>query len=121
MTASRDDVWPTELRVTDAGRQLAVTFEDGARFDLAAEYLRVESPSAEVQGHSRAERQTVGGKRDVRIRSATPVGNYAVKLGFDDGHDSGLFTWRYLHELGSDHDARWRAYLAALAEKKLGR
>jgi DUF971 family protein len=115
------EVWPTELRVQDDGRVLGVTFEDGARFDLPAEYLRVESPSAEVQGHAPEERKTVGGKRDVRIRSATPVGNYAVKLGFDDGHASGLFTWHYLHELGTGYDAKWQAYLAALAAKKLAR
>ncbi|MDX7949880.1 DUF971 domain-containing protein [Lichenihabitans sp. Uapishka_5] len=119
--AETHDAWPTELRLKEAGRMLSVTFEDGLRFDLPAEYLRVESPSAEVQGHSAAERKTVGGKRNVRILAATPVGNYAVKLRFDDGHDSGLFTWRYLHELGTGQDATWNAYLVALADKKLSR
>ena len=121
MMAQTDEAWPTELRVTDEGRVLAVTFEEGTRFSLAAEYLRVESPSAEVQGHSAAERKTVAGKRAVRITAATPIGNYAVKLRFDDGHDSGLFTWRYLHELGTEHEAKWEAYLAALAAKGLSR
>lgn len=119
--AQSDEAWPTELRVSDQGRLLVVTFEDGSRYDLPAEYLRVESPSAEVQGHSAAERKTVGGKRNVRIAAATPVGNYAVKLRFDDGHDSGLFTWRYLHDLGAEFDAKWQAYVAAIAEKKLSR
>ncbi len=119
--AQSDEPWPTELRVKNAGRLLSVAFEDGSQFDLAAEYLRVESPSAEVQGHSAAERQTVPGKRNVRITAATPVGNYAVKLRFDDGHDSGLFTWRYLHELGRTYDEKWHAYLEALTAKKLTR
>ena len=121
MMAQSDEVWPTELRVKEGGSLLTVSFEDGSRFDLPAEYLRVESPSAEVQGHSPAERKTVAGKRNVRIAAATPVGNYAVKLRFDDGHDSGLFTWRYLHELGATQDAKWQAYLATLAEKQLTR
>lgn len=116
-----DDIWPTELRVSDKGRKLLVSFDDGQRCELAAEYLRVESPSAEVQGHSPAERKIVPGKRDVRIAAATPVGNYAVKLHFDDGHDSGLFTWRYLYELGAEYERRWNAYLAALNEKSLNR
>lgn len=116
-----DEAWPTELRVKDGGRVLAVAFEDGRRFDLAAEYLRVESPSAEVQGHTPAERKTVPGKRNVCIAAATPVGNYAVKLRFDDGHDSGLFTWRYLLELGEGHTGKWQAYLEALATKGLAR
>ena len=115
------DDWPTELRLGDQGRLLSVAFESGARFELSAEYLRVTSPSAEVQGHSAAERQTVAGKSDVRIVAVTPVGNYAVKLGFDDRHDTGLFTWRYLRELGAEHQARWAAYLAELSAKGLSR
>lgn len=118
---NRDDEWPTELRLQDGGRVLAIAFESGARFALPAEYLRVTSPSAEVQGHTAAERKTVAGKRDVRIGSIVPVGNYAVKLAFDDGHDTGLFTWRYLHELGDEHASRWEAHLAELASKGLSR
>ena len=112
--------WPTELRLRTGGRILAVSFEDTA-FDLAAEYLRISSPSAEVQGHGPAERKTVGGKRDVMIRSVDPVGHYAVKLSFDDGHDSGLYTWDYLHELGMQAATRWAGYLAKLEEKGLSR
>jgi len=113
--------WPSELRVTDQGRTLRVSFEGGDVFDLPAEYLRVESPSAEVQGHSPAERKTVGGKKNVAIIGVVPVGAYAVRLEFDDMHSTGLYTWSYLHELGRDHAAKWDAYLTALAEKGLTR
>lgn len=113
--------WPTEIRLSPDKRTLTVTFEDGARYALQAEYLRVTSPSAEVQGHSKAQKQTVPGKIDVAIGSITPVGNYAVRLNFDDGHDTGLFTWTYLTELGRDHDKLWAAYLAELQEKGLSR
>ena len=112
--------WPTELRLRQGGRVLAALFEDAA-FELEAEYLRVSSPSAEVKGHSSAERKTVGGKREVAIRAVEPVGNYAVRLVFDDGHDSGLYTWAYLHELGTDRPAKWEAYLADLERKGLSR
>jgi DUF971 family protein len=113
--------WPTEIRLSPDKRVLTVTFDDGARYELAAEYLRVTSPSAEVQGHSKAQKQTVPGKIDVAIATINPVGNYAVRLGFDDGHDTGLFTWTYLAELGRDHDRLWRTYLAELQEKGLSR
>ena len=112
--------WPNELRLKDGGRTLSVTYED-ATFALSAEYLRVTSPSAEVQGHTAAEKRTVGGKRGVTITAVEPVGHYAVKLVFDDGHDSGLFTWDYLHELGAEHEARWEHYLGELAAKKMSR
>ena len=114
-------VWPTELVVSRAERVLKVTFDDGKSFALPAEYLRTQSPSAEVQGHSEAQRQTVGGKQLVAITGAEPVGNYAVRLRFDDGHDTGLFSWSYLHELGRDHDKRWKKYLQELADKGLKR
>ncbi|UDL95060.1 DUF971 domain-containing protein [Lichenihabitans sp. PAMC28606] len=113
--------WPTELRVRDGGRTFRITFDDGASYDLSAEYLRVKSPSAEVQGHSPADRKVVGGKRDVAIVAADPVGHYAVKLRFDDGHDTGLFTWRYLHELGATQATVWATYLADLEAKGLAR
>ena len=103
------------------GRTLRVTFDDGAHYELSAEYLRVMSPSAEVQGHSAAERKTVGGKRDVAVSSIVPVGHYAVRLVFSDGHETGIFSWPYLHELGGDKAARWAAYLAELVAKGLGR
>jgi DUF971 family protein len=112
--------WPREMRLRDAGRQLTIAFEE-ATFDLSAEYLRVTSPSAEVQGHSAAERKTVGGKRQVAISAIEPVGHYAVKLVFSDGHDTGLYTWDYLYELGSTFETKWAAYLAELAAKRLSR
>ena len=112
--------WPEELRLKEGGRVLVVVFAD-ATFSLPAEYLRVESPSAEVQGHGPAEKRTVGGKRHVSIAAIEPVGHYAAKLVFDDGHDSGLYTWDNLHALGAEYDARWAAYLAALAAKGLSR
>jgi len=114
-------VWPTELVVKRAERELHIAFDDGARFVLAAEYLRTQSPSAEVQGHSESERKTIGGKQAVAITGAEPVGNYAVRLLFDDGHDTGLFSWTYLHELGREHDLRWKKYLQELADKGLKR
>ena len=113
--------WPTEIRLREQGRVLTVSFDDGKSYDLSAEYLRVESPSAEVQGHSAAQKQTVGGKQDVTIREIQPTGNYAVRLIFDDGHSTGIFSWTYLRELGDEHSARWRDYLAQLAAKGLGR
>jgi len=92
-----------------------------ARYRLPAEMLRVMSPSAEVQGHSPEQRVTVAGKRNVRIRNLQPVGNYAVRIGFDDGHDTGLFTWDYLERLGREKDSRWAKYLEELSQKGLSR
>ncbi len=116
-----DEIWPTELRVTEAGRVLRVTFEGGATHDLSAELLRVSSPSAEVQGHAPSERRVPGGKRHVAIAAAEPVGNYAVKLRFDDGHDTGLFTWPFLHRLATERDALWQTYVTELAARGLSR
>jgi len=113
--------WPTELRLHKDRKTLSVAFEGGERFDLAAEYLRVKSPSAEVQGHSAEERKTIPGKRDVAIIEVLPVGNYAVRLVFDDLHSTGIFGWDYLLELGRKHDAYWRDYLDELAAKNLSR
>jgi DUF971 family protein len=113
--------WPTELRLHKDRKTLTVAFEDGEKFDLAAEYLRVRSPSAEVQGHSPSERRTVAGKENVQILELHPVGNYAVRLVFDDMHSTGIFSWEYLFELGQNHDEYWRGYLAELAEKDLSR
>lgn len=115
------DIWPTELRVSQDRKTLSVTFDDGTRHALPAEMLRVMSPSAEVQGHSPEQRKTVGGKKNVQIMQVEPVGNYAVRIVFDDMHSTGIFTWTYLHELGADKDAKWAAYLAELAEKGLSR
>jgi len=113
--------WPTELRLRKDRKALAVTFDDGESFELAAEYLRVRSPSAEVQGHSPSERRTVSGKQDVQILELHPVGNYAVRLVFDDMHSTGIFSWDYLFELGRNSERYWRDYLDELAEKNLSR
>ena len=113
--------WPVELRLDKTKTTLTVSFESGEHFTLPAEYLRVESPSAEVQGHSPDQKQTVGGKRNVRVAGLEPVGNYAVRICFDDGHDSGLFSWDYLHELGRDQNKKWDEYLRALRTQGLQR
>jgi DUF971 family protein len=115
------DPWPTELRLDQDKRVLTVTFDDGQSFALPAELLRVLSPSAEVQGHSEDQRVTVAGKKAVRIVRIEPVGNYAVRIVFDDGHDTGLFVWDYLRELGENREARWQSYLNDLAAKGLAR
>jgi len=114
-------LWPTELRVSRDRKSVTVTFNSGETFALSAEMLRVMSPSAEVQGHAPEQRVTVGGKRDVAVAEMLPVGNYAVRIVFDDGHDTGIFTWSYLARLGRDGDALWQAYLEELAEKGLSR
>src|ERR1700759_715802 len=115
------DPWPTELRLRKGGGTLSIAFDNGDAFDLSAEYLRVRSPSAEVQGHSPAERRTVGGKRDVAILELHPVGNYAVRVAFDDLHSTGIFSWDYLFELGQNRERYWRDYLEELAAKSLSR
>jgi len=113
--------WPTELRLHKDRKTLSVSFGGGEHFDLAAEYLRVKSPSAEVQGHSAEERKTVPGKRNVAVMEVLPVGNYAVRLVFDDMHSTGIFSWDYLLDLGRKHAVYWQEYLDELAEKKLSR
>ena len=112
---------PTELRVSKDRRTLTVTFAAEGTFDLPAEMLRVMSPSAEVQGHSPEERVTVPGKRDVAIAALEPIGNYAIRIRFDDRHDTGIFTWAYLLDLGREKEARWQAYLAELEAAGLSR
>jgi DUF971 family protein len=112
--------WPSELRLKDNGRTLAVKFED-AEYALAAEYLRVMSPSAEVQGHREADRVTVGGKRRCAVIGLEPVGTYAVRLNFDDMHSTGIFTWDYLYELGARFSEKWALYEAELKAKGLDR
>lgn len=111
---------PPTLTPVDDNTALDVVFSK-ERYRLAAEMLRVMSPSAEVQGHSPEQRVTVGGKRNVRIRNLAPVGNYAVRIAFDDGHDTGLFTWDYLERLGRERNERWATYLAELKQKGLSR
>ena len=114
MTETTDD-WPTELRVTKDRAALAVSFESGLSATIPAELMRVESPSAEVQGHSAAGKTLVAGKRGVTVSGVEPVGNYAVRIAFSDGHDTGIFTWRYLKTLATDGAAMMAAYEAALA------
>ena len=113
--------WPTELRLGKDRKALTVCFDSGERFVLEAEYLRVMSPSAEVQGHSPNERKTVPGKRQVAILEVNPIGNYAVRLEFDDLHSTGIYSWEYFLDLGRHHDAYWRDYLDELAAKGLSR
>jgi DUF971 family protein len=113
--------WPTELRLIKDEARLEIEFSDGRTHSLPAEYLRVESPSAEVQGHGPSQKKIVAGCRRVKIVELEPVGNYAVRIVFDDGHDTGIYSWSYLHELGGSYAERWAAYEAALAERGLGR
>ncbi len=106
----------TEIRVRSRSRLLEVSFQDGSRFELPFEFLRVHSPSAEVKGHGPGQETLVLGKEQVGIRAVEPVGQYAVKLVFDDGHDTGLYTWTYLHELGSNQAVLWQRYLQRRAQ-----
>lgn len=102
--------WPQELRLKQDGCILRIEFDSGESFELPAEYLRTHSPSAEVKGHGPAQKVLVTGKQNVRIRDLEPIGNYAVRLIFDDGHSTGLYTWPYLLKLGRDKDALWSLY-----------
>ncbi|MDY8109428.1 DUF971 domain-containing protein [Fulvimarina sp. 2208YS6-2-32] len=112
---------PSEIRVSKDRRMLTLAWPQQESIALSAEYLRVHSPSAEVRGHNEAGRKTQFGKRDVSITDIQPVGNYAIKISFSDGHDTGLFSWTYLAELGRDEDQKWAAYLTELDEKGLSR
>lgn len=116
-----ETVWPTEIRLSQDKRTLTVAFDDGAVYAIPAELLRVRSPSAEVQGHAPDQRQTVPGKREVMILEVAPVGSYAVRLRFDDMHDTGIFTWPFLRDMGERRDAIMTEYEAELAAKGLSR
>lgn len=113
--------WPTEIRLNQAEKRLEIDFDDGTCFRYPAELLRVESPSAEVQGHGPSQKQTVAGRRHVGILGVEAVGNYAIRIRFDDLHDSGIFSWRYLRRLGEQQDRIWADYLEALAARGLSR
>jgi len=113
--------WPTEIRLRKDKAALRVSFESGEAFDFAAEFLRVHSPSAEVQGHAPGERKTVAGKRNVAILEVQPVGNYAARLVFDDLHSTGIFSWDYFLKIGRSQETMWRDYLGELAAKGLSR
>ena len=110
------DAVPTEIRVRTQSRVLSVRFDESESYELPFEYLRVNSPSAEVQGHGPGQKVLVRDKHEVRITAVEPIGHYAVKLVFDDGHDTGLYTWRYLRELGKERDMRWAEYQKQLRE-----
>jgi DUF971 family protein len=112
---------PTEIRLRRAARVLAVSFADGSSYELPFEYLRVHSPSAEVRGHGPGQEVLVLGKENVLLTAVEPVGQYAVKLVFDDGHDTGLYTWKYLHELGREREKRWARYLERKAQAERAR
>jgi DUF971 family protein len=111
MRITMEDIIPTEIKLRQRSRVLEVSFGDGTRFELPFEFLRVHSPSAEVQGHSPDQRVLVVDKHDVGVRAVEPIGQYAVKLSFDDGHDTGLYTWKYLYQLGSQREQLWSEYL----------
>ncbi len=113
--------WPSELRLKKAEKRLDVDFDDGASFQLPAEYLRVESPSAEVQGHGPGQKVIVAERAHVGILALEPVGNYAVRIRFDDLHDTGIYSWQYLHQLGTEQEQRWTTYLEELAKRGLSR
>ena len=115
------EAWPTELRLSKDKKTLAIGFDNGERYELPSEYLRVKSPSAEVQGHAPEERKTVPGKRNVMVLEVLPVGNYAVRLVFDDMHSTGIFGWDYMRDLGQTQTAYWQDYLDELAAKNLSR
>ena len=112
---------PLEIRVKSRQKALEIDFDDGTSVTLPAELLRVESPSAEVQGHGAGQRKTVPGRRHVGIMSVEPVGNYAIRITFDDLHDTGIYSWNYLHELGCNQESVWQAYLDRLDAEGLSR
>ena len=113
--------WPTELRVFKEEARLEIEFADGITHSLPAEFLRVESPSAEVQGHGPRQKKIVPGRRHVKITAVEPVGHYAIRIVFDDRHDSGIYSWSYLRELGDSYAEKWAAYQAALLQRGLSR
>ncbi len=112
---------PTEIRLSKDKRVLTVVFDSNRRFEISAELLRVESPSAEVQGHDPSQKKTVPGKRNVEIMKIEPIGNYAVRLVFDDMHDTGIYSWQLLHRLGDEAESLFQAYTAALDAAGLSR
>ncbi len=111
----------TEIRIRRASRALELSYDDGISISLPAEYLRVESPSAEVQGHAPGERKLVAGKQDVNIDTIEPIGNYAIRIRFTDGHDTGIYSWTFLRQLAAEHADRWHAYLEQLSSAGLAR
>jgi len=121
MSAPAVKPWPVEIRLKQAEKILEIDFDDGSHVRLPAELLRVESPSAEVRGHGPGDKQIVAGRRHVGILGIEPVGNYAIRIKFDDLHDTGIYSWEYLYELGADQDRLWREYLENLEKRGLSR
>ena len=121
MATPAPERWPVEIRLKTAEKAVEIDFDDGATFRFPAEFLRVESPSAEVQGHGPGQKLLVAGRAHVGILELEPVGNYAIRIKFDDLHDTGIYSWRYLHQLGLRQAALWQDYLDALAAQGLGR
>jgi DUF971 family protein len=120
-TAFETKHWPEEIRYVSEDKRLEVGFDNGTRFSYPAELLRVESPSAEVQGHSASQKKIVAGRKHIGIMEIEPVGNYAVRIKFDDLHDTGIFSWQYLYQLGENQDEIWQAYLDAVEAQGLSR
>jgi DUF971 family protein len=120
-TAASGHPWPVEIKVDRANKRLEIEWDNGESFSYPAEYLRVESPSAEVQGHGPGQKQVVAGRRHVGIMELEPVGNYAVRIKFDDLHDTGFYSWPYLYRLGRERERLWAEYLRALEERGLSR
>ena len=118
---SKDSPLPTEIKLHQQSRRLEIAFSDGARFELPFEFLRVYSPSAEVRGHGPGQETLQVGKREVDIRAIEPVGNYALQPSFSDGHDTGIYSWDYLYELGEHQEAMWTDYLRRLQEAHASR
>lgn len=118
---SNSSAWPVEVKLKQAENLLVISFDDSSNFTLSAEFLRVHSPSAEVKGHGPGQEVTVAGKRNVAITRLDPVGNYALRIHFDDGHDTGLYSWAYLYEMGQSHEKLWMEYLGKLAALGLSR
>ena len=121
MTGFSTKTWPLEIRVKSKEKILEIDFDDGASFAIAAELLRVESPSAEIQGHGSGQKVTPAGRRHVNILSVEPVGNYAIKISFDDLHDTGIFSWQYLYDLGANQQDLLDSYIARLNELGVSR
>ena len=121
MNGFSEKTWPLEIRVKSKEKMLEVDFDDGASFAIAAELLRVESPSAEIQGHGSGQKVTPAGRRHVNILNVEPVGNYAIKISFDDLHDTGIFSWQYLYDLGANQQDLLDSYIARLNELGVSR
>lgn len=113
--------WPKQIKLSKRERILHIDFDDGNSFSYSAEYLRVESPSAEVQGHASSQKRIISGCRNVGIKSLETIGTYAIRIHFDDNHNTGIFSWSYLHELGDQHAQKWRRYLQMLENLGLSR